>query len=209
MGRNSTKSTITKEGRERLREKAKAQWAAARIAKENGGGLKAAAVIIREVKEPPANAVEIIQKACANGCTVEQIAAAFGIGRTTFLEWRERYPALEAAMTAGRAVEHDKLVGALFTAATENKNITAAIFLLKARHGYVEGVPLVQNTVSINFTLPGAMTPEAYVKTVGATAQVVPPDAARALAGDPKVKRALKNDFAAERRKLAESEGDE
>ena len=109
-------------------------------------------------------------------------------------------------MTAGRAVEHDKLVGALFEAATKKGNITAAIFLLKARHGYVEGVPFVQNSVSINYTIPAAMTPEQYVKAIEAEAQIVKPDVAGRLLSDGKVKRALKNDFAAARRELEMSE---
>ncbi len=153
-------------------------------------------------KSLPSNAAEVVQQAAENGCTVEQIAAALGVGRTTFAEWREKYPELEAAMVGGRAVEHDKLVGALFEAATKKGNITAAIFLLKARHGYVEGVPLVQNSVSINYTLPAAMTPEQYVRTIEAEAQIVKPDAAQRLLSDSRVKRALKNDFAAQRREL-------
>ena len=149
----------------------------------------------RKPIEPPANAAEIVQKACENGCTNEQIATALGIGRKLLNEWKERYPAIEEAFHLGRAVEHDKLVNALFVAATQKGNITAGIFLLKARHGYVEGVPLVQNSVSVNFTLPGAMTPEQYVKSLTVEAQLVQPEQARALASGAKLRKTLKSEL--------------
>lgn len=161
-----------------------------------------------KMKEPPPNAVEIIMQASANGCTIEEMAKALGVGRNTFQEWTDKYPALQQAVTAGRTVEHDKLVGKLFEMAMKG-NVVSALFLLKTRHGYTEGVPLVQNSVSINYNLPAALTPEQYVKTVEATATAIPPDAARKLVSDSKVKKALKHEFAMERRKLEDDVCDE
>ena len=97
--------------------------------------------------------LEIVQRACENDCTVQQIAGALGVDRKLFAEWRERFPEIETAMSAGRAVEHDMLVGKLFQMAMKG-NVTCGIFLLKGRHGYQEGVPLVSNTVSINYQRP-------------------------------------------------------
>jgi hypothetical protein len=95
----------------------------------------------------------------------------------------------------GRQVEHDRLVGALFDQAVNKSNTTAAIFLLRARFGYQDGSPLVQNSVSVNFTLPGAMQPDAYIKTLTAEAQLVKPEQARRLAADSKVKGMLRSEL--------------
>ncbi|UZO97645.1 Hypothetical protein RMHFA_05589 [Roseomonas mucosa] len=65
----------------------------------------------------------------------------------------------------GRDAEHNTLFNALFKAATEKGNATAAMFLLKARHGYREGDQSdIANRVSITFALPGAEKLEAVVK---------------------------------------------
>jgi hypothetical protein len=191
------KPSLSEEAREKKRQQAKAQWAA----RDGAGGLRAA-VVKANTKEPPANVLEIVERACENGCTVKQIAAGLGIDRKLFGEWRERYPEIEAAMSAGRAVEHDALVGVLFKAATQKNNLVAAIFLLKARHGYQEGVALVQNSVSINYQLPAPLSPAEYLKTIEAEATLVRPDAARALLKNPQITTALKNDFANQRREL-------
>ena len=150
-------------------------------------------------KTPPANALEIITESAQNGCTQMQIAKALGVSTVTFNLWKERHPELREALVAGRGVEHDRLVGKLFDLGMKG-NVTACIFLLKSRHGYVEGVPLVQNSVSVNFTLPGAMTAEQYVRTLTAEARMVEPKEAQKLAANKKVKKALKNDYYRERK---------
>lgn len=192
---------LTEAQLEKKREQAKQQWAA------RDGKLRQA-VAKSNTKEPPPNVLEIVERACQNGCTVEQIAGALGIDRKLFAEWRERYPEIEAAMTAGRAVEHDALVGTLFKAATHptKPNLVAAIFLLKARHGYQEGVALVQNSVSINYQLPAPLSPAEYMKTIEAEATLVKTETARKLLGNPQVKTALKNELAAQRRELEKGE---
>jgi hypothetical protein len=68
-------------------------------------------------------------------------------------------------MDEGREAEHKVLHNALFKQA-QNGNITAAIFLLKTRHGYREGDQSeIANRVTINFQLPGAMPLEKF-KTI-------------------------------------------
>jgi hypothetical protein len=172
--------------KEAQRQQAVKQWAN----KESRAKLLSGS---RKSLEPPKDATELIEKAAAQGCTVAQIAAALAVSPQTFRRWKDEHTEIKAAFDAGRAAEHDALVGSLFVAATEKGNITAGIFLLKARHGYVEGVPLVQNSVSVNFTLPGAMTPEQYVKTLTIDAQIIQPEQARQLASDSKVRKALKS----------------
>lgn len=174
---------------EAARQQALKQWANKESRAKLLGGAK-------KPLEPPKDAAELIEKAASQGCTVAQIAAALTVSPQTFRRWKDEHPEIKAAFDAGRAAEHDALVGSLFVAATEKGNITAGIFLLKSRHGYIEGVPLVQNSVSVNFTLPGAMTPEQYVKTLTMEAQIVSPEQAQRLASDTKIRKALKSSLA-------------
>jgi hypothetical protein len=107
--------------------------------------------------KPPKNAAARVRAWAASGSTINGIARMLGVGQETFQAWRERYPKLQAAYDEGREMEHKVLFNALFEAAQKG-NITAAIFLLKARHGYREGDQSeLANRVSINFQLPGAM----------------------------------------------------
>lgn len=70
------------------------------------------------------------------------------------------------ALEAGRAVEHDALVGKLFEMAM-NGNAVAALFLLKARHGYVEGSRIEhQQNVRITVELPAALDPATYGRLI-------------------------------------------
>jgi hypothetical protein len=174
--------------KEAARKQAIAQWSDP----EKRAKLLAGA---RKPLEPPQDAAAL----------VAQIASALEVSPQTLRRWREEYPAIKAAFDAGRQAEHDSLVGALFGQAIKG-NVTASIFLLKARHGYVEGASATPNTVSINFLLPGAMTPEAYTASLAAGAQAIPSDRARALLQDPRVKRAVKNDLYKERREAEEAE---
>jgi hypothetical protein len=150
--------------------------------------------------DPPANAAEIVRQASENGCTTKQIADACGVARSTFDRWVNDYPDIAAAYREGRKVEHDCLVGALYDAAINKSNITAAIFLLKARHGYTDqGGVVVENRVSINFQLPAALSPEEYVRSIAATAEVVPQATAQRLIANGKVKKALKEELGRDR----------
>ena len=75
----------------------------------------------------------------------------------------EEDPVLRQAFDRGRETERHTLHNVLYRAATELGNTTAAMFLLKARHGYREGDQGEQaNRVQITFTLPGAMQPEQF-----------------------------------------------
>ena len=184
--------------KEAARKQAIAQWSDP----EKRAKLLAGA---RKPLEPPQDAAGLVEKAAANGCTVAQIASALEVSPQTLRRWREERPEIKAAFDAGRQAEHDSLVGALFGQAIKG-NVTASIFLLKSRHGYVEGASATPNTVSINFVLPGAMSMEAYTKSLAAGAQAIPPDGARALLEQPKVKRAVRNDLCKDRREAEEGE---
>jgi hypothetical protein len=108
-------------------------------------------------RKPPRGAEQRIRHWASEGATVKGIARSLGVSLDTLNEWMERHPELRAAMDEGREAEHKVLHNALYKQA-EKGNITAAIFLLKTRHGYREGDQTsVANKVSVTFNLPGAM----------------------------------------------------
>lgn len=119
------------------------------------------------VKNPPADAEQRITEMSAKGASKRGIALNLGVSIPTLNRWMEEDEKLQAAFDAGREKEHGSLFNALFVQATEKGNVTAAIFLLKSRHNYVDngGGSEAQNKVSITFNLPGADKLEAVVKS--------------------------------------------
>ncbi len=130
--------------------------------------------------------LELVRMACAEGATVGSICAYLDISERKFYSWMDKFPEFAATVKAGRAIEHDRLVNKLVNMALMG-NVPCLIFALKSRHNYVDSgvgaATLVENKVSINFTLPDAMKPDDYLKTLTVSAEVIQPgDAARALA---------------------------
>ncbi|WP_370600475.1 hypothetical protein [Pseudomonas nitroreducens] len=118
-------------------------------------------------KKPPSGAAKKLQQMAAEGWNKKGLA--FGLGTTveTLNCWLELYPELQQAVDQGREREHLALYTSLYDAATKGGNVTAAIFLLKARHGYREGDQSeIANRVSVIFEMPGAMSLEDFTKDV-------------------------------------------
>ena len=63
---------------------------------------------------------------------------------------------LRAALARGRAREHQRLVEALYSAATEDGNVAAATFLLRCRHGYDDRGGEAAERVNMTVALPKA-----------------------------------------------------
>lgn len=121
----------------------------------------------RPPKPIPADAAEIIESMAADGFSIIGIASRFKIGKDLLREWFEREPALQEAFDVGRENERHALHNMLYKEAMEKGNATAAMFLLKSRHGYREGAEVDQsNGVRITFNLPGAMSIEDFSKGV-------------------------------------------
>lgn len=119
----------------------------------------------RPRKLPPKNAAELIHDLAADGFSVRGVAARLGTSQDTLRLWFERHPELQEAFEQGRESERYALHNRLYRAAMEDGNITAGIFLLKARHGYREGDQGdTANRVSINFTLPGALPMAQFIE---------------------------------------------
>ncbi len=114
-------------------------------------------------KHAPKGADERIRELAANGASKVGIARAFRVSFITLNKWLEADERLQRAFDEGREAERHTLHTSLYRQATEKGNIVAAIFLLKSRHGYVEGQQSEQtNKVAITFNLPAPMTPEDY-----------------------------------------------
>ncbi len=118
-------------------------------------------------KKPPAHAAETLLELSASGYNKRGLAYRLGTTVETLNKWLEIHPELQRALDEGREREHHALFNALYENATKGGNVTAAIFLLKARHGYREGDQSeIANKVSINFQLPGALRLEDFAKDV-------------------------------------------
>lgn len=125
--------------------------------------------------EAPPFAVNDIVTLASCGFSKRGIAQHFFVALSTFNRWLEEHPELEDAFQIGRERERQALHNMLYKAAMEKGDKIAAIFLLKARHGYREGDTQEQvNQVAINFTLPAAMKPEdfALAKVIDANPRV-------------------------------------
>ena len=117
----------------------------------------------RPRKHPPPNAATRITELAADGFSVRGVAMKLGVSHEILNRWLAEHAALKEAFEVGREMERHTLHNALYRLATEQGDKIAAMFLLKARHGYREGGQGDQaNRVSINFTLPGAMKPDAF-----------------------------------------------
>lgn len=114
------------------------------------------------LKRPKPNAVERVREMAANGFRWVSIAAGLGVTPKTLRNWREEFPELQDAYDEGREVERHTLHSCLAEQARKG-NTTAAIFLLKAAHGYREGDQVGQgDRVSVTIALPGAMTMQQF-----------------------------------------------
>lgn len=119
----------------------------------------------RKAIVPPASAADRIRALAADGFSLVGVAADLGVSKDTLRGWMEREPHLQDAFEQGRETERRTLHNHLYRMATEKGNAAAAMFLLKARHGYREGDQSDQaNRVSISIALPGAMTLQQFTQ---------------------------------------------
>jgi lambda repressor-like predicted transcriptional regulator len=116
----------------------------------------------RALAVPPAHAAARIAALAATGHSVVGIARQLRTSGNTLRRWMDEDPALAEALAQGREAERFTLHNVLYRAAKKG-NIVAAMFLLKARHGYKEGDQSeAANKVSINFTLPAPLPADQF-----------------------------------------------
>jgi len=116
----------------------------------------------------------LIEKWASFGCSEKSIARHVGVSHSTWIRVKKRDEKAVEALERGRAIEHDALVGSLFKTAIERKGkeaVTAAIFLLKTRHGYIDHQKIAapQNKVEVTFQLPKPFTEEKYRELLDVT----------------------------------------
>ena len=120
----------------------------------------------RPLKVCPPDALQVITAACAGGATKTGVAMALGCSNVVLERWLHEQPELKEALIQGREKERQTLHDVL-TNAAKGGNIVSAIFLLKARHGYVEGQQENQaNRVSVTFNIPGATPLDKFNNTM-------------------------------------------
>ena len=113
----------------------------------------------RKLIAPPADAADRIRALASDGFSVIGVAHGMGVSKDTLGRWMESEPGLQEAFDQGRENERRTLHNKLYRLAMEKDNAPAAMFLLKARHGYREGDQSDQaGRVNVTIALPGAMT---------------------------------------------------
>lgn len=119
----------------------------------------------RKLKEPPRDASARIEAYAADGFSKLGIAKRLETSVDTLNRWMDEQPELQTAFDVGREDERWALHNMLFKQAMEKGNATAAMFLLKSRHGYREGDQSEQaNRVNVVFNLPGAISMDEFSK---------------------------------------------
>jgi hypothetical protein len=117
-------------------------------------------------KTLPKNGLQKIRNLAERGVSETDIAKSLGMSYKTWQRIKEEDPNAKDVLEEARQIEETKLFGILFEKAM-NGDSTAAMFLLKTRHGYREGAELVNaNQVNVKITMPGAKDPVSYLKEV-------------------------------------------
>lgn len=125
--------------------------------------------------------LKIIEAMSAKGCLLETIAKALRISHDTLEACRRRQPEVQAALDRGRGVLHDELVSILVQQARAGQFVPA-MFLLKTRFGYKEGVQVDMNVdLSGVLVVPAEMTVEQYLAMKAAEGNMVDVTPAPAL----------------------------
>lgn len=120
-----------------------------------------------------AKGLKIVEALAAKGCLMETIAKALRMSHDTLEACRRRQPEVQAALDRGRGVLHDELVSILVQQARAGQFVPA-MFLLKTRFGYKEGVQVDMNVdVSGVLVVPAEMTVEEYLAKAEAEGRLV------------------------------------
>lgn len=120
--------------------------------------------------------LERLEALAGAGNDQRTIAKELGIAWSTFRNLRDRDEAVQEALARGQGTLADELTHHLLKAA-RGGNVVAAIYLTKARLGWVEGqVPdgAPKNAVQVNIQIPRAMSDAEFQRMVGREGSSVP-----------------------------------
>ena len=119
-------------------------------------------------KLPPGARQHLLGMAETSGLSEAVAAKALGMPLRDLRRVIKENPAAAAIWDEARAVERDKLLSTLWTAAN-NGDTKAAQWLLSSRHGITDkSADNVGERVNINLTLPPALDPKQYEKLLEA-----------------------------------------
>ena len=112
-----------------------------------------------------------IEQWATHGVSERDIASRLGMSPVTWRKVKERDLRARDALARGRGREETILVGCLYRAAVEKGNVTAAIFLLKTRHGYIDNPKpeMQESRVSVEVRLPAALSTNQYKQVLDIT----------------------------------------
>lgn len=121
-----------------------------------------------------ARGLKIVEELAAKGVVLDTIAKALRMSHDTLEQCRRRQPEVQAALDRGRGVLHDELVNLLVQQARAGQFVPA-MFLLKTRFGYREGVQVDMNVdLSGVLVVPAEMTVEEYIARKAAAGELDP-----------------------------------
>lgn len=105
----------------------------------------------------PPDAAERVRAIASRGGSLKGLPALFGAAPDLFKRWMDDDPSLRKAFDEGKEQEREALHRTMYEAAIFKRDLSAAQFLLKTRHGYREQEPEdARNSVRIIFNLPAA-----------------------------------------------------
>lgn len=120
--------------------------------------------------------LERLEALAGAGNDQRTIAKELGLAWSTFRDLRDRDDAVQEALARGQGTLADELTHHLLKAARSG-NVVAAIYLTKARLGWVEGqVPdgAPRTAVQVNIQIPRAMSDTEFQRMVGREGPSVP-----------------------------------
>ena len=135
----------------------------------------------RPPKKLPPGALDVIREAAAKGVAETKLAKLLRMDFATWRRIREEDPAAKKVWEEAKAIERDVLAGRLFSVAMDDEHpqaVTAAIFLLKARHGYRDQGPADTAAdgpkVNLVFNLPAPLSGDQYRRLVEIHPEALP-----------------------------------
>lgn len=134
-----------------------------------------------------AEGLQRVELLASEGNDQRSIAKELGLAWTTFRDLRDRDECVQEALARGHAGLADELTHHLLTAARKG-NVVAAIYLSKARLGWVEGQTpdgAPKTAVQVNIQIPRPMSDAEFQRMVagpreGSNAPAPPADEVRA-----------------------------
>jgi len=114
-------------------------------------------------KQPHPEDLEQITRLVAAGHGLHSLCTKLGINGKVWQRWKKEFPEVREAYERGLGQEEFEIVSELKRIMKAKDNPIPGMFVLKCRHGWVEGAPAQSdNRVAISVTMPAALSPDQY-----------------------------------------------